>query len=108
MTSLVRLVLNIAREIVAGSITRLKEKVMRNIIGWRLAAIAVILVATFLTAPAAESQYCEGCCCSCDMRSVYTSCMDGCGWAPSCQNGCYNQWMAAENECIQSCPWPIC
>lgn len=53
-------------------------------------------------------QSCENCCCSCDMRSVYWSCMDACGWAQSCHNDCNSQWMAAENECIQTCPWPIC
>lgn len=81
---------------------------MRKTLGWRLAAVALIIAATFLTAPPVESSYCDTCCCSCDMRSVYTSCMDACGWASSCHNDCYNQYIAAENQCIQTCPWPIC
>lgn len=53
-------------------------------------------------------QWSENCCCTCDMRGVYWSCMDSCGWAESCHNDCNNQWMAAENECIETCPCPIC
>lgn len=74
---------------------------MQKILGWRLVGAAFLVSSAFWAAPAAKAAYC----CSCDYSNSYYYCFEGCGSDQSCQNNCHDQWMAAEDRCIRTCPY---
>lgn len=58
--------------------------------------------ATFLSA---DTPPISASCCPCDYSSSYQSCVAGCSGNSACEQDCFDDWMAAENWCIQNCPY---